>query len=56
MVSPDVKANKKTRDEILGGYYLTKIFLQNLKYNVQRACIFQLVLVGRYSIHLDIVH
>ena len=53
MVSADVKANIKQQETKDLVAYLTnfyKTYLQNLKYNVKRGCIFHLILVGIPSI------
>ena len=44
-MSADVKANIKQEIKDLVAY-LTKEYLQNLKYNIKRGCIFHLILVG----------
>ena len=56
MISADVKANVKQwiKKLVDVSYRFYKRYLQNLKYNVKRACIFHLILVG-YFIELDIV-
>ena len=49
MMSADVKANIKQQEIKDLVTYLTilcKKYLQNLKYNVNRGCIFHLILVG----------
>ena len=55
MIPADVKTNKiKTRDKRSGGcrhlanFY--KNYLQNLKYNVKKECIFHLIVIGILSI------
>ena len=54
MIPADVKANKnKKKYKIWWLLYLTnfhKKYLQNLKYNVEKAFIFHLILVGVLSI------
>ena len=56
MISADVKANKNKKDKKdLLALYLTNFYekyLQNLKHNVTRACIFHLILVGVLSISI----
>ena len=44
-MSADVKANIKQEIKDLVAY-LTKEYLQNLKYNIKRGCIFHSILVG----------
>ena len=47
------KLIKTTKSKISGGLYLTsfyKMYVQNLKYNIKRACMFHLILVGILSI------
>ena len=44
-MSADVKANIKQQIKDLVAY-LTKEYLQNLKYNIKRGCIFHWILVG----------
>ena len=49
MMSADVKANikqQKIKDLVNYLTILCKNYLQNLKYNVNRGCIFHLILVG----------
>ena len=46
MMSADVKANIKQQEIKDLVVYLTKKYLQNLKYNIKRGCIFHSVLVG----------
>ena len=50
MVSADVKANKNNKNKRSGGFIFHtnfyKKYLQKLRYNVKRACIFHLILVG----------
>ena len=49
MMSADVKANikqQKIKDVVAYRTILCKNYLQNLKYNVNRGCIFHLILVG----------
>ena len=54
VISAEVKAKKTTRNKRSGGcilkIFLRNIYLQNFKYNVKRACIFHLILVGILSI------
>ena len=44
-MSADVKANIKQEIKDLVAY-LTKEYLQNLKYNIKRGCIFHSILIG----------
>ena len=44
-MSADVKANIKQEIKDLVAY-LTKEYLQNLKYNIKRGCIFLSILIG----------
>ena len=46
MMSADVKANIKQQEIKDPVVYPTKKYLQNLKYNIKRGCIFHLILVG----------
>ena len=53
MTPPDVKANKNNKKWNILWLYLTnfyKKYLQNLKYNAKKACIFHLILVCVLSI------
>ena len=45
-MSADVKANIKQQEIKDLVAYLTKKYLQNLKYNIKRGCIFRTILVG----------
>ena len=52
-ICPDVKANKKQQEIKIWWLYCTnfyKKYLENLKHNVKRVCIFHLILVGILSI------
>ena len=48
MISADVKNNMKQeiKELVAGSYNFYKKCLQNLKYNVKKACISHLILVG----------
>ena len=49
MISADVKAkikNQEIKELVAYLIHFYKKYLQNLKYNVKRACIFHLILVG----------
>ena len=52
MVSADVKSNIKQemKDLVAASYKFCKKYLQNLKWNVKRACIFHLIMLGIPSI------
>ena len=55
MMYADVKANIKQQEIKDLVAYLTKKYLQNLKYNIKRGCIFHSILVGIPFVLLNIV-